>query len=70
MATNQLFSLKQHGRSHVVIPESCMKIKKNLVLIIIMASYSKIRGNTEYLTGKKDESRFIFLTFSLRLVQD
>ena len=39
-----------------------MKIKKNLVLIVIMASYSKIRSHTKYPTGKKDES--------LRLVQD
>ena len=45
-----------------MIPEYCMKTKNNFVLIVIIASYSKIRSNTKYLTGKKDES--------LRLAQD
>ena len=53
-----------------LISESGMKIKKKLVLIVIREGYSKIRSNTKYPTSKKDESRFIFLILSLRLVQD
>ena len=45
-----------------------MKIKKNCVAARIMFVYTTIRSNTKYLMGKKDESHFVFLIYTLRVV--
>ena len=49
-----------------LIPESCMKIKKVYLKIIITAVQAILRIDMYYRVGKNDESHFIFSIFTLR----